>query len=124
MSGRCPNDYKLQAGDRRYLNEVTRDGQVIQRIANRARALLALDRGARRVEIVEWLGVSRSSLWYLWQRYEERGVEAIFDEERSGRPPVFSPSRTCQDRAPDLHRASSLWIESESLSIVALCSKS
>lgn len=92
MRGRKPNDYKLGASDRRYLNEIAAQGQLILRIANRARALLALDRGERIVEIGRWLGLSRTTLWYLWQRYLERGVEVIFDEERSGRPAVFSPS--------------------------------
>lgn len=48
---------------------------MIQRVVNRARVLLALDRGERIVEIVRWLAISRASIWYLWQRYLERGVE-------------------------------------------------
>jgi hypothetical protein len=30
-------------------------------------------------------------LWYLWRRYQQYGVDAIFDAVRSGRPPVFPP---------------------------------
>jgi len=56
-----------------------------------------LDRGERIVEILHWLGMSRAGLWYLWQRYLERGVEAIFDAERSGRPAIFSPAGTGSD---------------------------
>ena len=103
VRGRKPNDYKLDADDRRYLNEIAIQGQLILRIANRARALLALDRGERIAEIVRWLGLSRTSLWYLWQRYLERGLDAIFDEERSGRPPVFSLYRAGRDRESRLH---------------------
>ncbi len=103
MRGRWPDEHKLHAWDRKYLTEIAADGYLIQRVATRARALLALDRGERIVEIVRWLGVSRTTLWYLWHRYTERGVEVIFDEERSGRPPVFSPSRTSRDRARGLH---------------------
>jgi len=44
------------------------NGQLTQRVANRARALLALDLGERIDEIVFWLGISRTSLWELWQR--------------------------------------------------------
>jgi hypothetical protein len=84
MKGRKPLEYKLIGADRRYLNEVLADGQLIQRIANRARALLALDCGERIFEIVRWIGLSRKGLWYLWKRYEQRGVEAIYDDERSG----------------------------------------
>lgn len=103
MRGRMPSEYKLKANDRRYLTEMAQDGQRIQRIANRARALLALDRGERIVEIVRWTGLSRMGLWHLWQRYQERGVEAIFDGERSGRPAVFSPSGPSADRTRRLH---------------------
>jgi hypothetical protein len=103
VRGRKPNNYKLDAFDRRYLNEIATNGQLILRIANRARALLALDRGERIVDILRWLGLSRTSLFYLWQRYLERGIDAIFDEERSGRPPVFSPYREGRDRESRLH---------------------
>jgi hypothetical protein len=99
MRGRMPSEYRLSANDRRYLTEVVADGQLIQRVANRARVLLALDRGERIIEILRWTGLSRMGVWHLWQRYLERGVEALFDEERSGRPAVFSPSRTGPDRA-------------------------
>ena len=44
MKGRKPAEYRLNTKDRRYLQEVASEGQMIQRVANRARALLALDR--------------------------------------------------------------------------------
>jgi hypothetical protein len=103
MRGRMPSEYKLSPNERCYLTEVVKDGQLIQRIANRARVLLALDRGERIVEIQRWTGLSRMGVWHLWQRYLERGAEAIFDEERGGRPAVFSPARTRPDRARGLH---------------------
>ena len=46
MKGRRPLEYKLKEADRGYLKEIVKDGQLIQRVANRARALLALDDGA------------------------------------------------------------------------------
>lgn len=97
MKGRKPDQYKLNANDRRDLKEIASNGQLIQRVSNRARALLALDRGERIVDIQRLLGMSRGSLWYLWQRYLVRGVDAIFDDERSGRPPVFSLDRARRD---------------------------
>lgn len=92
MKGRRPFEYQLRKADRRYLQEIADNGQAIQRVAYRARALLALDRGERIIEIMHWLGLSRMGLWHLWQRYQQRGVEAIFDDQRSGRPATFSPS--------------------------------
>lgn len=97
MKGRKPAEYKLNEIDRRHLNEIVKDGQLIQRVANRARALLALDRGERIVDILPWVGMSRMAVWLLWRRYLERGVDAIFDDERSGRPPVFSLARPRRD---------------------------
>lgn len=103
MKGRKPLEYKLRDADRRYLNEVLADGQLIQRVANRARALLALDRGERIFDIVHWIGLSRKGLWYLWKRYEQRGVEAIYDDERSGRPRYFPPSGARSNRAHSVY---------------------
>lgn len=97
MKGRKPSEYKLNVNDRRHLSQIVTDGQVIQRVANRARVLLALDRGERIVDILPWVGMSRMAIWYLWQRYLERGVDAIFDLQRSGRPPIFSLDRVRRD---------------------------
>jgi winged helix-turn helix protein len=92
MKGRKPFVYRLRAAERRYLQEIVGDGQQRQRVAMRVRTLLALDRGERLVEIMRWLGVSRMGIWHLWQRYQRRGVAAVLDGERSGRPVIFSPA--------------------------------
>jgi hypothetical protein len=97
MKGRKPYGYRLRAAERHYLHEIVKDGQQQQRVATRARTLLALDRGDRLVEILHWLGVSRMGIWHLWRRYQQRGVRAIFDGERSGRPVVFSPAGAGSD---------------------------
>ena len=109
MRGRKPSEYNLSANDRRYLTEIVKDRQLIQRVANRARVLLALDRGERVVEILRWTGLTRMAVWYLWQRYLERGVEALFDGERSGRPAVFPLHPASSNRAHRLHRPGGLW---------------
>jgi Winged helix-turn helix len=103
MRGRQPLPYCLSEVDRQYLHELLADGQLMQRVANRAQTLLALDRGERIVEIVHWLGWSRMGRWDLWQRYQAWGVAAIFDAERPGRPPVFSPAAVRSDRAHRVH---------------------
>jgi Winged helix-turn helix len=99
MKGCTPAEYQLRASDRRYLHEIVRDGSQLQRVARRAHILLALDRGERIVEIMRWLGVSRMGVWHVWQRYQQRGVSAIVDEDRSGRPVVFSPAGASANRA-------------------------
>jgi hypothetical protein len=103
MRGRRPLPYRLRDADRQYLHEILADGQLVHRVAKRAQALLALDRGERIVETVHWLGWSRMGLWNLWQRYQAWGVDAIFDGERSGRPPVFSPAAARADRTYRMH---------------------
>ena len=108
MRGRKPLVYRLGEADRQYLHEILEDGQLIQRVANRARALLALDQGERIAEIAHWLGWSRMGLWQLWQRYQEWGVAAVFDAERCGRPAVFSPVGACPYRTRRVHGSRSL----------------
>jgi Helix-turn-helix domain len=103
MRGRKPRAYELSEADRQYLQAILADGQLVQRVGHRAQALLALDRGERLQEIVHWLGWSRMGLWYLWRRYQQYGVDAIFDAERSGRPPVFSPAAARAHRAYRVH---------------------
>ncbi len=71
MRGRKPSAYRLCETDRRSLQKILTDGHLMQRVANRARALLALDRGARLVEIAHWwragslsiYGTGRSLSW-------------------------------------------------------------
>jgi hypothetical protein len=97
MKGRKPLEYRLREADRQYLYTLLAEGDLMQRVANRARALLALDQGERIHMIGPWLGWSRMGLWHLWQRYQQYGGAAIFDAERSGRPPSFSPTGACPD---------------------------
>jgi hypothetical protein len=92
MRGRKPFVYRLRAAERHYLHEIVGEGQQRQRVATRARTVLAWDRGERLEEIIRWLGVSRMGIWPVWRRYQQRGGTAIFDGRRSGRPVVFSPA--------------------------------
>jgi hypothetical protein len=103
MRGRKPCEYRLNEADRQYFHALLADGKLVQRVATRARALLALDRGERLIAIEHWLGWSHMGLWHLWQRYLQCGVTAIFDADRRGRPPAFSPAGTRPDRARRLH---------------------
>lgn len=91
MRGRPSARHQLQRGDRGRLEAVARDGQVIQRVANRARALLALEPGEAHAVVRCWTGLGRTALWKLWGRYEARGVDAIYDADRPGRPAALSP---------------------------------
>src|SRR5262245_21931602 len=108
MRGRKPRGYSVKAAERQLLEQVARDGQGLQRVARRAQAWLALARGERIVDLVHGTGVERTSLWYLWRRYQQRGVAAIFAAPRSGRPRVLSPAAAGRDRTRSVHRPPSL----------------
>jgi hypothetical protein len=95
----------LRAADRRLLEAVVQNGRVMQRIANRARALLAMDRSELPSVITAWTGLGRTALWKLWRRYEARGIDALVDADRRGRPPTFSPLGPRRDRAHRVYGA-------------------
>ena len=84
MRGRHPLAYTLTTADRRHLEQVAGAGQVPQRVAKRAQALLALDRGERILEIGHWTGLRRTSLWRLWQRYQPGSAQVRWFRERAG----------------------------------------
>jgi hypothetical protein len=63
MRGRQPLGDRLCEADRPDGQAIGADGQLRQRVANRARALLALARGARLAESAPWRGWSRMGLW-------------------------------------------------------------
>lgn len=115
MRGCKPVGYKLKAGERRYLQAITKEGSQLQRVARRAHILLALDRGERIVESMRWLNVSRMGVWHVWQRYQQRGVTAIVDGERSGRPLVFSPVGARASRADGVYRSRRVRIAPDTL---------
>ena len=96
MRGRQPLEYRLREGDRQAWQARLADGQLSQRVAQRAQALFALDRGERIGAMVHWLGWSRTGRWELWQRDHAWGIDAAFEAARSGRPPVFSPLQRVQ----------------------------
>lgn len=89
MKGRKPLGYRLRAAERHYLREIVGDGQQPQRVARRARTLLALDRGERIVEILRWLGVSRMGVWHLCSATSNAGRQRSLRE--SGAAGDFSP---------------------------------
>ena len=92
MRGRQPRRVVLTADDRAGLWRIVRDGRSEQRAARRARILLAMEQDAAAVEdIAEHLDVSRKTVWEVCRRYEERGMKAVKDAPRTGRPRLFTP---------------------------------
>ncbi|MBM4432004.1 MAG: helix-turn-helix domain-containing protein [Chloroflexi bacterium] len=68
-----------------------RTGKTEQRVARRARILLGIHRGERVKELSKRVEEDPSTIWRVCRRYEKRGIEAVYDAPRSGRPPEISP---------------------------------
>ena len=95
MRRRPPHLVELSEQDQRVLENLARDGRIEQRVARRARILLAMADPETVVEqLAEKVEVTRVAIWQLCRRYEELGLEAIFDAPRSGRPWEISPLAT------------------------------
>jgi hypothetical protein len=80
----------LSDEDRSMLEEVRSKGVHHSREVNRAHVLSCLDRGIAEAQILSVLGIGRTALWRTRAAYLQGGVElAVFDVERSGRPPQY-----------------------------------
>ena len=97
VRGREPHRIVLPGSDQAALLRIVRDGKSEQRIARRARVLLAMADPASTVDAVaEHADVSRKAVWGVCRRYEERGLKAIHDAPRAGRPRVISSLQRVQ----------------------------
>jgi len=91
MRGRKPRGVELKPDDIPQLEALLRSGKTEQRTARRARILLGMHQGERVKPLSEKVEQDSSTLWRVCRRYEERGLEAVVDAPRSGRPPEISP---------------------------------
>ena len=92
MRRRPPRLIQLSQEDTALLEELVHDGRTEQRVARRARILLAMaDPDTIVQDLAEHFGLDRTSIWSLCRRYEALGASAVWDAPRSGRPPRLSP---------------------------------
>jgi transposase len=78
---------KLRRGDLRHLEQIVRTRTTPQRVAERARIVLASAQGLSGQAICQEVGVSRPTVTSWLDRYQEGGVEALLhDRPRPGRP--------------------------------------
>ena len=91
MRGRRPRGVQLKAQDIPVLEALVRSGKTEQRVARRARILLAMGRQERVGLLSERVEQAPSTVWRVCRRYEKRGIEAVYDAPRTGRPPEISP---------------------------------
>jgi transposase len=80
-------EMQLTEADRKVINGIRSSGLHQAREVNRAHVLSCLDRGIPEAQIMEVLGIGRSSIWRARAAYLQGGVDlALFDLARSGRP--------------------------------------
>ena len=105
MRGRPARHIQLSSEDAAELQRLVRDGRTEQRIARRARSLLAM---ANPPTVVEGLAAHveqrRETIWHVCRRFEEMGLEPVVDAPREGRPRALSPSATGLNRDARLLR--------------------
>lgn len=100
-----PHLIELSRRERLELETLVRNGYLEQRVARRARVLLAMAQPETLVqELAERVEMSPHGIWYLCRRFDERGLEAVWDAPRSGRPGQFSPLATGPNRTVGLLR--------------------
>lgn len=91
MRRRPPNLVRLTCADRRELQRILDDGRTEQRTARRCQVLLTMSKPQTLVEdLATQVRLTRTGIWYVCRRYEQVGLDAIYDAPRSGRPREIS----------------------------------
>lgn len=85
--------YRIGRADRKELESWLRSRSVDRGLAERARIVLMGSEGMSVTGISRTLQVSRPTVYKWQQRYEEKGVEGLHDEPRSGRPTKLTEAK-------------------------------
>src|SRR5262245_6518518 len=99
MRGRKPSKFKLKSKDKTLLHQLLRNGRTPLRVARRAQILLGRDSGQHQVvSLGKTFEQAPATIWRICERYRKFGLKAaLYDADRSGRPPVFFQKRTPGD---------------------------
>jgi len=81
---------KVVAKDRRDLESWVRSRTIDHRYAQRARIVLLAAAGESNRAIADVVGMHYNQVGVWRSRFAEFGVDGLFDEERPGRPPVYT----------------------------------
>ena len=82
---------KLNKKEVRYLESQKKLPQLSVRKYNRINILLLLNKRKKTLEVEDFLGVDRITVWRTKMRYLEQGIEkALVEEERPGQPTKYS----------------------------------
>ena len=95
MRNHKPEPLTLKPKEARELGRLLRDGHTPQRVAQRARILLACAQAQRPQQVATKVDQHRTTIWRVCARYRQAGLSAaLYDAPRAGRPRVFSPPPT------------------------------
>lgn len=97
MSRITLHQVKLSKEEREKLQKYIHKGKSSVRSVTRARILLLADAGHSDFEIVDALGVSKSTVARLRKKYCQEGLDSIlYEKSRSGAPPKISGKAKAQ----------------------------
>ena len=78
---------ELSAGDRQYLQGLIKKSSLSVKVFQRAQSLLALDAGQSLQQVAAAVSVNYNTVAAWRNRYQQKGLLALEDEPRAGRPP-------------------------------------
>ena len=83
---------QLSAEQQEVLSSWLRRSTIGAGLAKRARAIVLLGQGQTFTQTSKQVGMGERHLRKWARRFIEQGVAGLYDSQRPGRPPVFSPS--------------------------------
>lgn len=90
-------EIKLRPSEIKYLKKFKNSGKRSQREYDRANILLLLDKGKRDADIVDFLGLERTTVWRTRKRYLTEGLEkSLQEKERSGQPKKYEAKQEAE----------------------------
>jgi transposase len=84
--GRSKTELIVSIAERNELERLTRRPKTQQRLAERARIVLACAKGPSNIEVADALGISRATVGKWRARFIERRIQGLLDEPRPGTP--------------------------------------
>ena len=105
MRGPRPRKLVLAAERVEILRQNLRTGRTEHRVAYRSRILLLRTEGFGPSRVAEMVGVDRTTVWRVEERYRARGLDALRDADRPGRPRAISPPAEGADGRARLQKA-------------------
>ena len=118
---------KLTNSQRKELKELQIKGQSKVRVQKRIIALLELDKGQTQTAVARIINQSNTSIRKLINRFEARGLDCIYDEQRPGRPIKITAEQrdkvtilACED-APEGHSQWSLRLLADKVIELGYC---